>query len=512
VTAGRRRWFGLAVLALPTLLVTADLSVLFLAVPKLTRALHPSSSELLWITDVYGLLISASLITMGNVGDRIGRRRLLLTGGALFGLASLLAAFSTSAAMLIAARALLGIAGATLAPSSLALITDLFGDPDERQRAIAIWISCFAAGAAVGPLLGGVLLGHFWWGSVFLVNVPVMALLLATGPSLLPESRDPEPGAIDPSSVALSLAALLAIVYGVTRTAEDGLDAAAVALLIAGVLIAVAFLRRQRHLEHPLVDVRLFAVPSFSAAFVALLASVFIIGGTDLFIAQYIQLVHGVSPFVTSLWLLPGIVGLIVGSMLAPAAARVVRPGVVIAVSLVVAAAGAGILARLGATTGLGVLVAGTTLIGLGCGPIGALGTDILVSAVAPERAGAASAVSETATELGGALGIALLGSLGMGVYRSTLNGRVPAGADPAIVARSRGTLGGAVDAASGLRAPLHDQLLAAARTSFTHGLAVAAVAAAAVALATALVAALALRHELAPAVEPTGELEPPAG
>jgi DHA2 family multidrug resistance protein-like MFS transporter len=511
VTAGRREWLGLAVLALPTLLVTADLSVLFLAVPKLTRALHPSSAELLWITDVYGLAISASLITMGTVGDRIGRRRLLLTGGALFGLASLLAAFSASAGMLIAARALLGIAGATLAPSSLALITNLFEDPDQRQRAIAIWISCFAAGAAVGPLLGGVLLQHLWWGSVFLVNVPVMALLLAAGPRVLPESRDPEPGTIDAPSVALSLVALLAIVYGVTRTAEDGLDTVAVALIVAGMLIGAVFLRRQRHLDYPLVDVRLFAVARFSAAFAALLVSVFIIGGTDLFIAQYIQLVHGVSPLVTSLWLLPGIVALIAGSMLAPAAARALRPGAVMALSLVIAAAGAAVLARLGSTTGLGVLVAGTTLLGLGCGPIGALGTDILVGAVAPERAGAASAVSETATELGGALGIALLGSLGTAVYRSTLSGRVPATVDPATAARSRSTLGGAVDAASGLHAPVRDQLLSAARVAFTHGFTVAALAAAAVALATALIAALALRRVSTEAVGAAGELESPA-
>jgi MFS transporter, DHA2 family, multidrug resistance protein len=217
VKAGRREWVGLGVLAIPTLLVTMDLSVLFLAVPKLTRDLHPSSSELLWITDIYGLMIAACLITMGTVGDRIGRRRLLLIGGGMFALASLLAAFSTSPAMLIAARGLLGVAGATLAPSALALIRNMFDDPDQRQLAIAIWISCFAAGAAIGPLLGGALLQHFWWGSVFLVNVPLMAVLLAAGPWLLPESRDPNPGTIDLQSIVLSLASLLATVYGITE-------------------------------------------------------------------------------------------------------------------------------------------------------------------------------------------------------------------------------------------------------------------------------------------------------
>lgn len=503
MNAGRREWIGLGVLALPTLLVTADLSVLFLAVPKLARDLHPSSSQLLWITDVYGLMIASTLITMGTVGDRIGRRRLLLIGGGLFALASLLAAFSTSPSMLIAARALLGVAGATLAPSSLALIRNMFADPEDRQRAIAIWISCFAAGAAIGPLLGGALLQHFWWGSVFLVNVPVMALLLACGPSLLPESRDPTPGAIDLRSVAISLASLLAIVYGVTRMAEHGLGLVAVALLVVGVLVGALFLRRQRRLDYPLVDVHLFARASFSSAFAALLVSVFIIAGTDLFIAQYIQLVHGVSPFVTGLWMLPSIVGLIVGSMLAPSLARALRPGAVIATGLAIAASGAIVLAQLSETSSLAVLAAGTTLLGLGCGPIGALGTDILVAAAPKERAGAASAVSETATELGGALGIALLGSLGTAVYRSTLTNKLPAAIGPSSAAASKSTLGGAVDTATHLHAQLAAGLLHAAKLAFTHGFIVAAAAAAAITAATAMVTAITLRNaEPEPLVE----------
>ncbi len=495
MTAGRRAWVGLAVLALPTLLVTMDLSVLFLAVPKLTRDLQPSSSELLWITDVYGLMIAATLITMGTVGDRVGRRRLLLIGAGGFALASLMAAFSTSPGMLIAARALLGVAGATLAPSSLALIRNMFHDDGQRQRAIAIWISCFAAGAAIGPLLGGALLQHFWWGSVFLVNVPVMALLLVIGPSLLPESRDPHPGTIDLESVTISLAALLTIVYGVTRIAENGIGLIALGLVMVGVLLGGVFLRRQRRLDYPLVDVRLFAVPSFTAAFAALLVSVFIIGGTDLFIAQYIQLVHGVSPFTTGLWLLPGIIGLIAGSMIAPAAAHAVRPGVVIAAGLVIATLGAIILAELSEASSLAVLVAGTTLLGLGCGPIGALGTDIVVAAAPPERAGAASAVSETATELGGALGIALLGSLGTAVYRSTLSGRLPTAISPSTAAASKSTLGGAVDVAAHLHAQLADRLLHAARVAFTHGFVVVAAAAAVITAATATIAAITLRN-----------------
>jgi MFS transporter, DHA2 family, multidrug resistance protein len=494
VTAGRREWAGLGVLALPTLLVTMDLSVLFLAVPKLTRDLRPTSSELLWITDVYGFLIAASLITMGTVGDRIGRRRLLLIGGAAFAIASLIAAFSTSAGMLIAARGLLGVAGGTLAPSALALIRNMFDDPEQRRLAIAIWISCFAAGAAIGPVIGGALLEHLWWGSVFLLNVPVMAVLLAAGPTLLPESRDPNPGRLDLLSAGISLTSVLAIVYAITRMAERGASIASTLLLAAGVAIGAVFVRRQRRLAYPLIDVRLFRSPTFTAAFAAMVVSVFVVAGTDLFVAQYVQLVHGISPFVTGLWLLPGVIGLIVGSMLAPLVARTVRPGPVIAWGLVLATLGLIALAQLSAGSSLGVLVTGTTLLGLGIGPIGALGTDILVGAAAPERAGAASAVSETATELGGALGIALLGSLGTAVYRSTLADRLPAGLSSGTVAASQDTLGGAVDAAGHLHERPGAELLHAAQVAFTHGFAAVALGAGAIALVMATIAAIALR------------------
>src|SRR5262245_38932454 len=218
--ATRREWVGLAVLALPCLLYSMDLTVLNLAVPHLSADLEPSGAQLLWIVDIYGFLVAGSLMTMGTLGDRIGRRRLLLTGAAAFGAASVLAAFSFTAAMLIAARAILGVASATLAPSTLSLIRNMFLDPRERTVAMGVWIASFSAGGALGPLLGGFLLEHFWWGSVFLVNVPVMLLLLALGPWLLPEYRDPHPGRLDAFSAVLSLVAVLAVIYGIKRIAE----------------------------------------------------------------------------------------------------------------------------------------------------------------------------------------------------------------------------------------------------------------------------------------------------
>lgn len=288
--AGRREWIGLAVIALPCLLYSMDLTVLNLAVPALTADLKPSSAQLLWIVDIYGFLVAGSLVTMGTLGDRIGRRRLLLMGAAAFGIASVLAAFSTSAEMLIATRALLGLAGATLAPSTLSLIRNMFIDPRRRTFAIGLWATSYSVGSGIGPLLGGVMLEHFWWGSVFLVGVPVMVLLLAVGPVLLPEFRDPEAGRLDLISAALSLFGLLALIYGLKRIAEDGLGLLAALSILAGLATGVAFVRRQRQLDDPLIDLRLFQVPAFSAALATNTLSIFVAFGSFLFFAQYLQL------------------------------------------------------------------------------------------------------------------------------------------------------------------------------------------------------------------------------
>ena len=223
--ATRREWIGLAVLALPTLLLSVDVSVLFLALPKLSAALGADAIEQLWILDIYSFLLAGLLITMGNVGDRIGRRKLLLIGGAGFAAASVLAAFSTTPEMLIASRALLGIAGATLAPSTMALIRNMFQDPRQMGIAIGVWFTCFMGGMLVGPIIGGVLLEHFWWGSAFLLGVPVMLLLLVLGPRFLPEYKAAEPGRIDPLSVALSLVAVLLVIWGLKELARSGWNA-----------------------------------------------------------------------------------------------------------------------------------------------------------------------------------------------------------------------------------------------------------------------------------------------
>jgi DHA2 family multidrug resistance protein-like MFS transporter len=493
--AGRREWIGLAVIALPCLLYSMDLTVLELAVPKLSADLEPTSSQLLWIMDVYGFLLAGFLITMGTLGDRIGRRRLLLIGAAAFGAASVLAAFSRSAEMLIATRALLGIAGATLAPSTLSLIRNMFLDPDQRAFAIGVWATSFAAGAAIGPLAGGALLEFFWWGSVFLLAVPVMALLLLLGPVLLPEFRDPDAGRLDVTSAAMSLIAVLLVIYGLKQIAQDGLGWPPVLSVAAGVAAGAAFVGRQRRLADPLIDLRLFRVTAFSTSLAAFLLSIFVIAGIFFFIAQYLQLVVGLSPLQAGLWTLPSAGGLVAGSMLAPLAARRVRPALVMSGGLALSAIGFGMLTRADAASGFGVLVAGSVVLALGAAPVGTLATAIIVGSVPPERAGAASGISETGAEFGGALGIAVLGSIGTAVYRSRVADALPAGVPPESAETARDTLGGAVAAGDELPARLAAELLDAAREAFAQGLQAAALTSAAIALGMAILVVVLLRN-----------------
>jgi DHA2 family multidrug resistance protein-like MFS transporter len=499
--AGRREWIGLGVLALPCLLYSMDLTVLYMAVPKLSADLHPSGVQLLWITDIYGFMLAGLLLTMGSLGDRIGRRRLLLIGAVAFGAASLLAAFSSTAPMLIAARALLGIAGATLAPSTLSLLRGMFADEGQRTFAIGVWIASFSLGAAIGPLVGGALLEHFWWGSVFLVAVPVMLLLLVLGPRLLPEQRDPAPAKLDLTSAALSLLGLLGLIYAFKEVARSGLDTSAGAAFLVGLVAGTAFVRRQRVLADPLVDLRLFRSAAFSSAIGSMLAAVFVIDGTFLFLAQYLQLISGKAPLTAAVWLLPATGGLVAGSMLAPLLTRHIAAAHVLVVGLLAAAAGVALLTRIEPDHGLAPLVVGSLVMGTGSGAVGTLATDFVIGAAPPERAGAAAAISETGAELGGALGIAVLGSVGLAVYRMHLDNTLPTTLTPAQDTAATSTLADATNTSTHLAQPASGELIHAAAAAFTDSLQTVAAAAAVVTLLVALLARVLLRTT-APAAE----------
>ncbi|RHX83901.1 MFS transporter [Leptospira stimsonii] len=466
--AGRKEWIGLAVISLPCLLYAMDLTVLYLAVPHLTEDLKPSGSQLLWIVDIYGFLVAGFLVTMGTLGDRIGRRKLLMIGAFAFGVASVLAAFSRTAEMLIATRALLGITAATLAPSTLSLIRNMFLDSQERTFAIGIWGMSFSIGGAIGPLIGGLLLEHFWWGSVFLLSVPVMILLLIVGPKLLPEFKDPNAGRLDILSAVLSLVSVLSVIFGLKQVAEHGWSLLAVLTIVLGLLVGALFIRRQKNLKDPMIDLELFRVPAFSAALIANSLTIFVGLGSFLFSAQYLQLVLGLSPMEAGLWTLPSAGGNVVGSMTVPMLVKKIRPVLIVAGGLILTVIGMSLYALVDEQNGLVYIVFGSVILSLGICSVVIIGTDLIVGSAPPEKAGAAASISETGTEFGGVLGIAVLGSIGTAVYKNQMKGIKLDGLTPELADAAHGTLGAAVAVAKELPEQLGYSLLIPAKQAFT--------------------------------------------
>ncbi|MFB7529275.1 MFS transporter [Streptomyces sp. NPDC056178] len=453
-----RAWLGLAVLMLPTLLVAMDATALLLALPRLSADLGADNVEQLWISDSYGFMVAGLVITMGTLGDRIGRRRLLMIGGAAFAVLSLVAAFAVDPLMLIVARALLGVAGATLAPSTLALITNMFRDEGQRGKAIAIWATCQFTGGALGPVLAGFLLQYFWWGSVFLFAVPAMVLLLLAGPVLLPEFRSDRAGRLDLGSVGLSLVAVLLTVYGIKQLTVGGAPIVAITALVVGAAFGLLFVRRQLRLETPLLDLRLLRNRPFTAVLVALVFAGIAMAGTGLLVTQYLQSVLGHSPFASAVLFAPMGLGVAVGTMAAPALARRMKQTTAIAGGLVGSALGSLLLVGVDGASALPLVMTGIAVLALGTGPLFALGTGLVVGSVPPERAGSAASMSETGNYFGGSLGFALLGVVAAVVYRGRMNG-------------TSDSLAGAVAASRHLPADRGAELLRTAREAFTAGL-----------------------------------------
>jgi DHA2 family multidrug resistance protein-like MFS transporter len=470
---------ALAALTLPVLVISMDATILGFAVPAMSEALDPSSAELLWIIDVYSFVLSGLLITMGNLGDRIGRRRLLLVGSAGFAVASVAAALAPGPLSLIAARAVLGLAGATLMPSTLSLIRNIFVDERRRQLAISVWAMMFSVGAVAGPIVGGVLLEHYWYGAVFLISLPVCLALLVTGPALIPESRDPSPEPFDVPSSILSMAAILPLVYGMKAVAEDGWDPVVVPAVLVGLAAGRAFVQRQQRLPVPMIDVSLFRVPRFRVAITGNLLTCLGFAGQAFFVTQYLQLVLGLSPTRAALQLLPAAVAGVLATLSAPAMMRRWGPFTVISAGLVVGAAGFVVLVGVAVDSSLWPVTVALVLIELGLCAAITTAIDGIIASVPPAKAGAGASVSETGNELGVALGTAVLGSILVAVYRNRL-GDVPA--------EARETLGAA-------HALGDDAVRAAADAAFVDGIRVASVVAALLLVAVAVASARVARR-----------------
>jgi DHA2 family multidrug resistance protein-like MFS transporter len=515
VQAGPRAWLALAVLCLPTMLAVVDLNVLFLALPRLSADLGAGGTAQLWIMDIYGFMIAGFLVTMGNLGDRIGHRKVLLTGAGVFVVASVVAAYSDSVAMLVGARAVLGIAGATVMPSVLALIRNLFADPRQLGAAYGIWGTAIMVGVVVGPSIGGLLLGAFWWGAAFLISVPVMGLLLATGPFLVPESRVRTGGRLDPLSVVLSLAGILPFVYGLKEIARGGPEALPVAAVVAGLAFAVVFVARQRRLASPLLDLRLFAGRGLRGALTLAFANAFTMAGVGLLVTQYMQVVKGLSPLAVGLWTLPPSLAMIVAGNAGPALARTVRPAYIFSAGLVLAAVGALAITRIGPAAGVGWLVAALFLLYIGNSPIGVMGNTIIMTSAPPEKAGSAGSLSSTSGEFGLALGVAVFGSIASAMFRDQV--AVPAGVPAEMAGAAGENVVGATGVAGQLPGPVGGALLESAQSAFTSGMHVVLGIAAALFAVMAVVSVVTLRHVpasgAAPAQEavPAAELEPAA-
>ena len=511
-----RDWLALALLMFPVLLVAVDNTALTFALPAIARSLDATGVELLWIVDAYPLVLAGLLVAMGSLGDRIGRRRLLFIGSTGFAAVSAVTAFAPSAEWLIAGRAGLGFFGAMLMPSTLSLIRNIFPEPNRRRLAVAIWAAGFSGGAALGPIFGGWLVEHFWWGAVLLVAVPIILPLLVLGPALIPESRDPNPGRVDVPSIVLSLLVMVPVVYGIKILATHGVAVEPLAAIGFGLLMGYVFIRRQRHLlsgatvqagtahgtagarnrTAPLLDISLFGNRIFSTAIIANVLALFSFNGFILFLAQHLQLLEGQSPSESGVAMVPALIATVAAGLLVVPLVKKVRPGFVVSGGLLLSAAGYFLVAFGDHGNGPALLLAALLVLCLGVGAAETISNDLILGAAPAEKSGAAAAISETGYEIGSLLGTAILGSILTASYQGNL--RLPAGVAEAVPAEASAqageTLAGAVELAQALPGPLADAVMTAARAAFDSGVHITAAIALVLMAGASVLAAVVLR------------------
>ncbi|MBX6358106.1 MAG: MFS transporter [Micromonosporaceae bacterium] len=496
-----RRWWALAAMVLAALTIGFDVTILNVALPTLAADIHASTSELQWIVDAYVLVFAGLLLPAGAVGDRYGRRRLIVIGLGLFGIASAVATYTKDPTQLIAIRSVMGIGAAILTPVTLSVLPVLFPADADRRKALAAVTAAAGLGIPLGPLVGGYLLDHFWWGSVFLVNVPIAVVALVAAAVLIPESRDPSARPIDLPGAVLSTLGLVAVVYGIIEVPSRGwADGVTLSSLLAGGVILVGFVAWQARARHPMVDLGLLGNRSFLWGSFAATVGSFALFGLFFVLPQYLQEVRGADAFGTGLRLLPMMAGLIVAARASEQVVGRLGSTMPAAGGLVVIAAGLGWGATTEAGTGYGTVASWLTVIGFGTGLSLTAAVDAMLSALPPERAGVGTGLSQTLRQVGGALGVAVLGSVLAGAYHAHL----PAGTPQA----ARDSVAGAVAAAARLGDPV---LLTAARQAYLDAMSAVLVVCAVVAAAGAVLTAALLpgrgphrateeqsRHELA--------------
>ena len=470
--ADPRRWWGLAILCVSLVLITLDNTVLNVGLPSLVRDLHASTSQLQWTVDSYQLVFAGLLFTAGSSADRYGRKGTLLLGLVVFGIGTLASALAPSANALILTRAFMGIGGAMIMPSTLSILGTLFPDPAERTRAIAIWAAMAAVGIASGPVIGGLLLAHFAWGSIFLINVPVVILGLIGGAVLLPKSKDPTPGRMDLLGSLLSVATLVTLVYAVIEAPDRGWTSPAIlGTGLAGLLLLGAFVAWESHCRHPMLDLALFRDRRFSAGALSLTLLYFAGLGTYFLYTQHLQFVLGYSALRAGVYSVPFAVMLVIFSLRTPRAVRRFGTGRVAGFGLLLL--GIGCLMRTTATahSGYGLLLVSLMVIGAGIGSTIAPSTTSIMSSLSPDQAGVGSAINDAARQIGAAAGVAVLGSVWASSYKRALSGASLArGVPHAALQASRASVGAALSTAHALGGSHGVTLAAAAKSAFVHG------------------------------------------